>query len=573
MTLRGGKEKAKGRGIITVERATVEAAGLRSARFRLVDCARLVLVAVALGMPQARASDAVPVLVAIDAPGVTLGATADWTVTGNALADVGRFLISGTGVEAVSVGPATAASIRLQVRASHDAAEGFRELRAVGPGGISNLLVFRVDRLPQIREAEPNDNRAVANTLVVPGAVAGVLTPRDLDFFAFHGRAGQAVTIEVEARRLGAAVVPAVRLLAPSGASLARSEVLRDGTGDCRLRYVLPADGGYCCELRDALYHGSEMARYRLRIDTLAFATGLFPLGGRRAETIGDGPEVQEPPGGSSPPSAPTQLAFGATVNGRIDRPGEVDCYALRVKPGDRLCVDVQAAALGSWLDSVVTLDDSRGNRIAENDDRGTRTRAAAGPGDPSRDSRLEAEAGSDGVVVVTISDRSGDGGPEYAYRLSVGPPRPDFAVMLRPAGGQTASAATGALNLSPGTRTTLRFLVTADGRPGPISVRAEGLPPGAAAEPVLIRIPRPALFQEAPVEATLVLKVEPDARPALGWLRVVATARNSDGTTTTHVATSNLILAATPPGDPRPPPTRVVSELPVSIVEAGRRD
>jgi hypothetical protein len=505
----------------------------------------LVLLTAALAVAQAgaRAADAVPVLAGIDPPGLTLGATVDATLTGSGLARVERFLVSGTGLEVATVGAATETTIRVRGHAHVDAQPGFRTLRAVGPSGISNLILLRLDTLPQSREAEPNDDPAAANPLAVPSAVAGVLRPQDLDLFAFPGQAGQRITLEVEARRLGAAVVPVARLLAPSGTSLARSGMLRDGSGDCRLTVVLPAAGRYVVEVRDALYGGGDTACYRLRIDT-------------------DTEESRAPPGGSvsGPRANSGRLAFGATTEGRIDRPGAVDRYEVAVKSGEKVCVAVEAAALGSWLDPVVTLDDSQGNRIAENDDRGSRT----------RDSRLEAEARGDGVVVVTVSDRFHEGGSEYTYRLTVGPPRLDFTLLLRlgPGPGPLAS---GALNLVPASRTALRFQVLAEGRPGPISVRAEGLPQGVVARPVVVGIDRTVPSGEAMGEGTLILEVEPDARPAIGSLRVVAAARAVGGTTLTRQGTATLVLSSVPPGDPRPPPTRLVTELPVMIVGPAR--
>jgi hypothetical protein len=552
---------------------------------------------------------------------VTRGETAEWTVTGLGLEGVERFLISAAGIEAVEIGPATEGSIRLRVRAATDADLGFGELRALGPSGISNLLLFRVDHLPQSREAEPNDDPAGANPMAMNSAATGILLPQDLDYFAFQGRAGQRVAIDVEAWRLGSPIVPVATLFTSSGTSLARSSPLRDGGRDCRLSLVLPDHGRFLVQVRDALYRGGEAARYRLRIAEGPFATGLFPLGGRRGETIevtltggtlaeprrkaitladepgtivevgaiagpggpllaparlavGDGPEVTESPDGATP----TRLPFGATANGRIDRPGEVDRYAVAVRAGDSIRVEVQAAALGSWLDSLATIDDAHGNRIAEGDDRGDGTRLAGGLDPGTRDSRLDFEARADGELLVGITDRFGDGGPEYAYRLTVGPPRPDFAVTLRLGGRATSSQpdASGALNLSPGTAVPLRFEVKADGRPGPINVRAEGLPPGVAAEPVTIRVPRvvrgPSVAVVAPVEGTLVLKVDPDARPAVGSLRIVATARNADGTTITRRASATLRLNPMPPDDPRPPPSRIVREFPLAIVAPAHR-
>ncbi len=265
-------------------------------------------------------------------------------------------------------------------------------------------------------------------------------------------------------------------------------------------------------------------------------------------------------------------LPFGATVNGRIDRPGEVDRYSVAVPRGQAVQVEVQAAALGSWLDSVVTIVDARGNVVAEADDRSIPGRRTAGLDPATLDSRLEVEVPGGGELVVTITDRFGDGGPEYGYRLSVGPPRGDFAVTLQLGGRGSRSSpgveASGALNLRPGTTVALPLQITAEGRPGPITVRAEGLPPGVAADPLTVRIPRvPRGATAVPAETALILSVDPDAGRAIGSLTIVARTRSGDAPGLFRRASATLVLAPVPVDDPRPPPTRVVTEFPVMVL------
>jgi hypothetical protein len=399
---------------------------------------------------------------------------------------------------------------------------------------------------------------------------------------------------------------------------------MRDGGGDCRLSYTLPAEGRYSVEVRDSLYRGSAAARYRLRIDTGPFATAIFPLGGPRGEPLtvtasggnltvpwhktlilpdepgatvaagvfagpggsllapgrlisGSGPEIDESPGvpGTALRRIPVRLPFGATVNGRIDRPGEVDRYSVAVPRGEAVQVEVQAAGLGSWLDSVVTVVDAQGDLVAEADDRGIPGRRAAGAGPGVLDSRLEVEGQGGGELVVAITDRFGDGGPEYGYRLSAGPPRGDFGVTLQLAGLGSRSGpvndASGALNLRPGATVSLPLRFTAEGRPGPITVRAAGLPPGVAADPLTVRIPRAPRGNAAraalPVEAALILRVDPGAGSGEGVLRIVATARGGDAVEVIRRASATLVLAPVPADDPRPPPVREVTEFPVMIL------
>ena len=98
----------------------------------------------------------------------------------------------------------------------------------------------------------------------------------------------------------------------------------------------------------------------------------------------------------------------------------------------------MRTATLGSWLDSVLTLRDSKGNVVAESDDPGLDPNAMNnnpffnnnGQTFPI-DSRIEYTPTSDGELTVEIEDRFGDSGPEFAYRLDFGPPRPDFSVKL----------------------------------------------------------------------------------------------------------------------------------------------
>ena len=417
-------------------------------------------------------------------------------------------------------------------------------------------------------------------------------------------------------------------LLTPLGAALARSGPIRGGELDCRLTYLFPDDAPCIIQVRDNLYGGGDAASYRLRVDDAPFATGLFPLGGPPGRTIdvtasggtlpgprsrrvalpdqpggivevgpfdgpggpvlaparlvvgdGDEPEVEESPSDANGPSG-TRLPLGATANGRIAHPGEVDRYLVAARKGDRVRIRVRAASLGSWLDSVVTLRDASGRPIGENDDPDDRRTAS--------DSLLDAEVPSDGDLRVEVTDRYGDGGPEYAYRLSVGPPRPDASVMLfgnpqsyRPPTPDASAPPDplvpetwGGLNMTPGMRRPVRFVVIPEGRSGPIVVRALDLPLGVSARPVTIRPPGPpssrgpsSLPNRPPLYGSLILDVAPDAALGIGALRVVAEVRLEDGSTRTRLASATLYPATTAVPFPTLPPIRTVTSLPVRVL------
>ena len=81
-------------------------------------------------------------------------------------------------------------------------------------------------------------------------------------------------------------------------------------------------------------------------------------------------------------------------------------------------------------MDSVLELFDAADNRLAFNDDHedkfdDLRTHHA--------DSLIRFALPADGAYYVRLGDAQGHGGPEYAYRLRLSGPRPDFALRVAP--------------------------------------------------------------------------------------------------------------------------------------------
>ena len=233
-------------------------------------------------------------------------------------------------------------------------------------------------------------------------------------------------------------------------------------------------------QVRDNLFGGSDTAVYRIRVTSELFATGQFPLGGTAGSVVlvtasggnlatplsqqialanHPGERVDVPPfdgpGGTVSAPAPGRLVVGeglepienpsetagtgqalesgATLNARLDRPGEVDRYRLAVSKGKPLRLTIRASSLGSWLDSVLRVRDASGRVLAENDDASgvlRAGRAAAGMRDAANlDSRLDLVPPTEGSVTVEVFDRFSRGGPEFSYRLIAGPPPLDFEV------------------------------------------------------------------------------------------------------------------------------------------------
>jgi hypothetical protein len=94
------------------------------------------------------------------------------------------------------------------------------------------------------------------------------------------------------------------------------------------------------------------------------------------------------------------------------------------------------------------------------------------GPGF-GRDSRLHFEAPADGVYQVRVGDARGQGGSNFAYRLTVRRPRPDFTVSLNPTAPSVWKG--GAVPVGASAN-------RVDGFDGEIGLRLENLPAGFSA-------------------------------------------------------------------------------------------
>jgi hypothetical protein len=260
---------------------------------------------------------------------------------------------------------------------------------------------------------------------------------------------------------------------------------------------------------------------------------------------VGTGAERDEP-GSRDDRTEPVLLETRATVNGRIGRAGEVDRYRVHVASGEALTIQVVAAPLGSWLDSVLSVRESSGKLLGESDDTPSVRLGVA-----STDSRLTLPPNTEGDVVVSVTDRYGRGGPEFGYRLVFGPPAPEFRVQISvdPTAGPDGDA-WGVVTLKPGAETRIVARVDRARPGGPVRLSVEGLPEGVECPAVLVR-----RFESPPsregattsslgtARVVLVLRTAQGVRPAQGRLRVAATIAGESGGEIEQLAECPVVL------------------------------
>ena len=124
---------------------------------------------------------------------------------------------------------------------------------------------------------------------------------------------------------------------------------------------------------------------------------------------VDDLPVVAELPTDSRSPGAQTIETLPVSVAGRLERPGDVDRYAVELDEGDVLVADLEGQRIDSDVDARLSVLDERGRILAVRND-------AAG-----RDPFVSLTAPRRGRYTVTVADLSAGGSPNHRYRLSLG--------------------------------------------------------------------------------------------------------------------------------------------------------
>jgi len=386
-------------------------------------------------------------------------------------------------------------SVLIKVTIDAGAKPGNREFRIKTAAGLTNPMLFQVGLFPEARELEPNNQKAYADfpglpkpeTPEPPILFNGQIMPGDVDRFRFRARGGQHLVIETQARSLVPYLADAVpgwfqaviALYDAKGNEVGFADDYRFNP-DPVLFYKVPEDGEYELEIRDAIYRGREDFVYRISVGEQPYITQTFPLGGRagvktiasidgwnlpasrllldtrpgddsiRRTACDDGkllsnpvtyavdalPECNEVESNNTvKQSQPVDLPI--IVNGRIDESGDVDVFSFNGRSGDKIALEVNARRLNSPLDSLLRLTDASGRVLKWNDDYVVKDshlhRDTMGLLTHHADSYLLTELPADGTYYVHLADAQHHGGREYAYRLRIAAPQPDFAIRITP--------------------------------------------------------------------------------------------------------------------------------------------
>src|SRR5262249_30189601 len=297
-----------------------------------------------------------------------------------------------------------------------------------------------------------------------------------------------------------------------------------------RRTHTFKEAGEVLVEVRDTTYRGGADYHYRLRIGDFPGATTAFPLAIERGKTtkvgfagpgtadipavsvkastnparttayvapkrpggvagwqlpvrLSDFPETveQEP---NNEPARANKLPVPGGVSARFDKPGDVDCFAVAGKKGQKLVAAATTYEVNSPAEVFIRVLDPKGTEIAKSN-----------PMLPA--ARVEFTPTEDGEYGLACEHLSYVSGPNEIYHLSVRPVTPDFDIILAldrceavPGGGTAVLATVNRLNgyagpveLSILGDESLSGKVTLPAGPAIAVVaplRGEGTPPGA---------------------------------------------------------------------------------------------
>lgn len=308
-------------------------------------------------------------------------------------------------------------SALLEITVAKDVLPDVYRFRVQTPLGTTNMLSLAVGSLPEVKESEKSGNMVRLQPTVLPATLVGTIaTPGDSDHYEFEGKAGEDVVFEVIASKLGSRLESLLALSDSSDRILAEAGK-HDNSPDAVLNYRLPQDGKYTLTISDREGSGGENDYYRVDAGSLPYITRYFPLGVRAGETaavavegvnlggihelkieapkqaedgktlpitlkenaalplnkvnlvVGDLPEIVEQEPNDSPAQAEA-VSFPVTINGHINGGAKAggatdeDYFRFHARKGQQLTIEVEAARLGSSLDSVIEVLDAQGNPI-----------------------------------------------------------------------------------------------------------------------------------------------------------------------------------------------------------------
>ena len=463
-----------------------------------------------------------------------------------------------------------AGEVVFRFQTASDLPVGIYGIRIATPKGVSPLKLIVVDDLPSVAATGKNIIPSAAQTLTLPVAVDGTIGSLAHNYYKFQAVAGQRLSFEVLARRLGSALDPFIRILDDRGREIAYSDDVPGLQADAQVCHTFEKAGQYTIEVRDIRYQGGGSHFYRLRIGDFPCVTVPYPMavkrgtdatvsfagfdiadvqpvklkvpadspldwinvGAKRAGGTGSGfvalsvsssDEAVEAEPNDELKQA-TRINPGASANGRFEKKGDIDHFIFAGKKGQRLTFTGITRSQGSPTSLNIRLLKADGAQVAAKDDLEV--------GNATFDYTIPADAD----YILALRDMNWRGGTPFAYRIAIQATQTGF----------TLAASADRLNIGAGGTAMVTVTSKRKGYNGPIQVSATDLPQGITSMPTVI----------GPGLNTVVLTVHSEPNSVTGKaipIKIIGTARIGD-TDFQAVASISGALKAAFNGLPYPP-------------------
>ncbi len=430
---------------------------------------RLLIIVLVTGFFATPVFASTPRLNSITPRGVKAGGEYTLKFSGARLKQADEVFFYDTGITVVGIEPIDNNNINVKVKVDEDCRVGEHVAQVRTKNGISDYRSVFVGRLPELAEAEPNNDIEKAQAIGKNLTVTGIVTNEDIDYFRIEGKKGERISVEVEAIRLGFLFDPAIALLDKNRFEIAVSDDTPLTKQDSYFSVLLPEDGEYFITIRESSFVGNGQSHYRMHVGNFPRPAAVYPAGGKPGEKlelqfidafVDDQPvrsfakQVELPASegfrggifcsdehGVSPSAMPFRLvdldnhletepnnSFAQTetvtlphaINGVISRPNDYDYFKFAAKKNQVWHIECFARRLGSGLDPVLHVFDSNKKVVIGDDD------------SRKPDSYTRFKAPADGDYYVRIYDHLRRGQPDFVYRLELTPHSPELSLKIK---------------------------------------------------------------------------------------------------------------------------------------------
>jgi hypothetical protein len=444
--------------------------------------------------------------------GGQVGTQVDITITGEELDNAGEILFSAPHLTAAPKLDANGQPIPNQytVTIAPDCPVGVYETRIRTRLGLSSARIFSVNNLPELMQKAGNTTVANAMELPLNSIVNAVMSGRSADHYAFTGKKGQRVFVDVASRGIDSKLEAVVVI----GDALGRDLVVERRTG--ALDYTLPEDGKYIIKIHELTFQGGPAFYYRLALRELAADAVAVRQPATKKVSAFSWPPTGLPEQAGLAEVEPNNTAaqvqkitLPCDLSGAFATAADVDLFQFEAKAGEVWWLEVASERFGLPTDPNVIVQQVTGTPeaetlvdVAELADIPSPVKVSSNgyayDGPPydagSSDVLGKIEIKADGVYRIQLTDLFGGtrNDPKNVYRLVIRKTAPDFALVAwglhQELRNGDRNAVSKPIALRGGATQALEVIaIRRDGFDGEIELTMDNLPPGVTATGIKI--------------------------------------------------------------------------------------